>query len=83
MQTFVVYVIVGIALLYAAWLFLPIPARRALARWLVRFAPASQRGRLASLQANAGSAGCSTCQGCASDDAAIATPVKTIQLHRR
>ena len=83
MQTFVVYLIVSIALLYALWLFLPMAARRMLAGWLLRFAPASQRARLARLQANAGSAGCSTCQGCASDDAPTATPVKTIQLHRR
>ena len=82
MQTFVVYLIVGLALGYAVWLFLPNSARRALAGWLVRFGPASQRARLARLQANAGSAGCSTCQGCASNDAAMATPVKTIQLHR-
>jgi len=82
MQTFIAYVIVAIALLYAGWLFMPIAMRRWLIARLVTLVPASQRARFARLQSGAESVGCSTCKGCATE-AQEASHVKKIQLHRR
>ncbi len=82
MQAFVAYFIVVIALLYAAWLFMPRAARRWVVTRLILVAPLSQRGRLARLHSDAESVGCSTCKGCAADTPAV-VPDKTIQLYRR
>jgi len=82
MQTLVAYFIVAIAIIYAGWLFMPIGMRRWLIARLITLAPSSQRARLARLQADAESVGCSTCKGCAAD-AQEASPVKKIQLRRR
>ena len=82
MQTLIAYLIVAIAILYAAWLFMPQALRRWLIAHLIMLAPASQRARLARLQSGAESVGCSTCKGCATD-APPAAEVKTIRLHRR
>ena len=82
MQTLVAYFIVAIAIIYAGWLFMPRAMRRWLIALLITRAPSSQRARLARLQSDAESVGCSTCKGCATD-AQEASQVKTIQLHRR
>jgi hypothetical protein len=82
MQTLIAYFIVSLAIVYAAWLFMPQALRRWLIARLITVAPSSQRARLARLQADTESVGCSTCKGCATD-AQAASPVKTIQLHRR
>lgn len=82
MQTLIAYFIVALAIVYAAWLFMPQALRRWLIARLITVAPSSQRARLARLQADTESVGCSTCKGCATD-AQAASPVKTIQLHRR
>lgn len=82
MQTLIAYFIVAIAIIYAGWLFMPQAMRRWLIARLIGVAPSSQRARLARLQADAESVGCSTCKGCATD-AQAASPVKTIQPHRR
>ena len=82
MQALIAYSIVAAAVIYAAWLFMPRTLRRWLIDRLIGVAPSSQRARLARLQADTASAGCSTCKGCAADEAS-ATPAKTIQLHRR
>lgn len=81
MQTLIAYFIVAIALIYAGWLFMPQAMRRWLISRLIGVAPSSQRARLARMQADTESVGCSTCKGCATD-APAAGPVKTIQLHR-
>ena len=81
MQTLIVYIIVTLAALYAAWLFMPQAARRWLVARLVLIAPPSQRARFARLQADAESAGCSTCKGCETDTKADSS-VKPIRLHR-
>ena len=82
MQTFVAYFIVAIALIYAAWLFMPNAARRWLISRLAMVASASQRVRLARLQASAENAGCSTCKGCETDAKPTST-VRPIRLHRQ
>lgn len=82
MQTLITYSIVAIAIIYAIWLFMPQAARRWLLARLVTIAPRSQRDRLARLQADAESVGCSTCKGCETDAKAAST-VKPIRLHRR
>jgi hypothetical protein len=82
MQTLIAYFIVSLAIVYTAWLFMPQALRRWLIARLITVAPSSQRARLARLQADTESVGCSTCKGCATD-AQAASPVKTIQLHRR
>ena len=81
MQTLLAYFIVAIALIYAAWLFMPNAARRWLIGRLARVASPSQRARLASLQASAENAGCSTCKGCETD--AKDNSVRPIRLHRQ
>jgi hypothetical protein len=82
MQTLIAYFIVAIAIIYAGWLFMPQAMRRWLIARLIGVAPSSQHARLARLQSGAESVGCSTCKGCATE-APAASPVKTIQLHRR
>ena len=84
MQSFVAYLIVAIALTYAAWLFMPQTARRWLISHTIIMAPGSYRARLARLQSGAESVGCSSCKGCATDApaASAASAVKTIRLHR-
>ena len=82
MQILVTYSIVAIALIYAAWLFMPQGARRWLIARFIALVPPSQRARFARLQSGAESVGCSTCKGCATDSPAAST-IKTIQLHRR
>jgi hypothetical protein len=82
MQTLIAYFIVAMAALYAAWLFMPQALRRWLIARLITLAPASERARLARLQADTESVGCSTCKGCATD-APAASPLKTVHLHRR
>ena len=81
MQTLITYFIVALATIYAAWLFMPQAARRWLVARLVLIAPPSQRARLARLQADAESVGCSTCKGCETDTKADSA-VKPIRLHR-
>jgi hypothetical protein len=81
MQNLIVYIIVALAAVYAAWLFMPQAARRWLVARLVLAAPPSQRARFARLQADAESVGCSTCKGCETDTKADAV-VKPIRLHR-
>ena len=84
MQTLIAYFIVAIALIYAAWLFMPNAARRWLIGRLARVASPSQRARLASLQASAENAGCSTCKGCETDAKQQGTSTVTpIRLHRQ
>jgi len=81
MQNAIAYAIVTLALLYAAWLFMPAAARRWLIACLVHAGPASQRPRLERLQDNVGAPGCSSCKGCETE--AKPDPlVKPIQLHR-
>jgi len=82
MQTLIAYFIVAVAIAYAVWLFMPQGIRRWLIARLIAVVPSSQRVRFARLQSGAESVGCSTCKGCATD-APAASPVKTIQLHRR
>ncbi|HEX9450726.1 MAG TPA: hypothetical protein VF934_04870 [Burkholderiales bacterium] len=82
MQTLIAYFIVAVAIAYAVWLFMPQGIRRWLISRLIAVVPSSQRVRFARLQSGAESVGCSTCKGCATD-APAASPVKTIQLHRR
>jgi hypothetical protein len=81
MQSFVAYLILSIALLYAIWLFCPQVARRWLLVHLVQCLPSSQRERFARLPADVGGSGCSTCKGCASE--AAPSSIKVIELHRR
>ena len=81
MQTLIVSIIVTLAAIYAAWLFMPQAARRWLVVRLVLIAPASQRARFARLQADAENLGCSTYKGCETD-AKPASAVKPIHLHR-
>ena len=81
MQTLIAFLIVALAAIYAAWLFMPQALRRWLVARLVLIAPRSQRARLARLQADEESVGCSTCKGCETD-AKPASTVKPIQLHR-
>ena len=81
MQALIAYFIVAIAILYAGWLFMPQALRRWLITRFITLAPASQRARLARLQTDTESVGCSTCKGCATD-APAASQVKKIQLHR-
>ena len=81
MQNLVAYLIVTIAVVYAAWLFMPQAARRWLVTRIALVAPPSQRSRLARLQSNTESAGCSTCKGCETDAKAVSA-VKPIRLHR-
>ena len=81
MQTLIAYFIVAIAIVYAAWLFMPQSARRWLITCLVLVAPLSQRARLARLQAGTESVGCSTCKGCETDAKPDST-IKPIRLHR-
>jgi hypothetical protein len=83
MQTLIAYSIVAIAIVYAAWLFMPQALRRWLIARLITVVPSSQRARFARLQSDTESVGCSTCKGCATDAQAASSPVKTIQLHRR
>ena len=82
MQTVIAYSIVAIALVYAAWLFMPQVLRRWVIGRFIEVVPLAQRARLARLQAGAESVGCNTCKGCATD-APAASAVKTIRLHRR
>jgi len=82
MQALIAYFIVAIAIIYAGWLFMPQALRRWLIARFITLAPSSQRARLARLQSDAESVGCSTCKGCATD-AQADSPVKSIQLHRR
>jgi hypothetical protein len=82
MQTVIAYSIVAIALVYAAWLFMPQALRRWVIGVLIEAVPLSQRARFARLQSGAESVGCNTCKGCATD-APAASAVKTIRLHRR
>jgi hypothetical protein len=82
MQTFIAYLIVTIALIYAIWLFTPQGARRWLIGRLIAAAPSSQRARFARLQSGVENAGCHSCKGCETD-ADAGTKVKTIPLHRR
>jgi len=81
MQTLIVSLIVTLAAIYAAWLFLPRVARRWLLARLVLVAPPSQRARFARLQADADSVGCSTCKGCETDTKADSA-VKPMRLRR-
>ena len=81
MQNLVAYLIVTIAVVYAAWLFMPQAARRWLVTRIALVAPPSQRSRLARLQSKTESAGCSTCKGCETDATAVPA-VKPIRLHR-
>lgn len=82
MQALIAYFIVALAIMYAGWLFMPQAMRRWLIARLITVAPSSQRVRLARLQADTESVGCSTCKGCETD-APPPVAVKTIQLHRR
>jgi succinate dehydrogenase/fumarate reductase-like Fe-S protein len=82
-QALIAYFIVVIAIMYAAWLFMPQAMRRWLIARLIAVVPLSQRARLSRLQSDTGSVGCSTCKGCAADEPAVSEPVRTIQVHRR
>ncbi len=82
MQSLIAHLIVTVALLYAAWLFMPRAGRGWLIAIMIAILPASQRARFERFRSNAQSAGCSTCKGCATDEPA--TPAfKPIRLHRR
>lgn len=82
MQTLIVYLIVTIASIYAAWLFMPQGVRRWLIGRFIAVTPSSQRARFARLRAGAESVGCNSCKGCESAAPVVAS-VKPIQLHRR
>jgi hypothetical protein len=82
MQSVIAYFIVAIAIIYAAWLFMPQALRRWVIAHFIAGLPSSQRARFARLSSGAESVGCSTCKGCATDAPATST-VKTIQLQRR
>ena len=86
MQTLIAYFVVAIAMVYAAWLFMPQALRRRLIARFISFVPSSQQARFSRLQSGAESVGCSSCKGCAStasSSAPQAAQTKTIQLHRR
>lgn len=82
MQALIAYSIVAIAVVYAAWLFMPQVMRRWLMARLVAIMPASRRGWLARLQASSEQTGCSTCKGCATDGKTASSSIKTIELRR-
>jgi len=82
MQTVIAYAVVGIALCYAAWLFMPAGARRWLIACLIHVLPVSQRARLERLQNDVGAPGCSSCKGCETESKPDPT-VKPVRLHRR
>ncbi len=86
MQALIAYFIVAVAMVYAAWLFMPQALRGHLIARFIAFVPASQQARFARLRSGAESVGCSSCKGCASTASSSAPPAaqtKTIQLHRR
>lgn len=80
MQTLIVYAIVAVAAVYAAWLLMPASLRRRVLAWLRRTAPSGAQSLLARLDAE--DAGCSTCRGCAADAKSTGT-ARTIELRRR
>jgi hypothetical protein len=82
MLNLIAYVIVGIALFYAAWLFMPAAARHWLIAWLVHVVPVSVGARLERLQNEVGAPGCSSCKGCETESKPDPM-VKPVRLHRR
>ncbi len=83
MQALIAYLIVAIALIYAAWLLMP----QALRRWFVAslgaVVPASGQKWIARLESASEETGCTTCKACATDDKSSVPQVKTVEFHRR
>ena len=83
MQGMIVSLIVAAAAGYAAWQLMPQSTRRWVTRRLMVIVP-SQHARLARLEAEAESSGCSSCKGCAADGQAPASLGHSkIEVHRR
>ena len=80
MQALIVYAIVAVAAVYAAWLLMPASMRRRVLAWLRRFAPARAQPLLVRLDAE--DTGCSSCKGCAPDTNAPGD-ARIIELRRR
>jgi len=80
MQALIVYAIVAVAAVYAAWLLMPAALRRRMLAWLGRIVPAGMQPLLARLDAE--DTGCSSCKGCASD-AKAPVDARPIELRRR
>jgi hypothetical protein len=80
MQALIVYAIVAVAAVYAAWLLMPAPVGRRVLAWLRRFAPAGAQPLLARMDAE--DAGCGTFKGCATD-AKAPRDARIIEMRRR
>lgn len=83
MQALIAYLIVVIALAYAAWLLMPRVARRWLVARLKSVVPASRQSWIARLERAGEETGCATCKACAPDEKSSAPEIKTVEFRRR